>query len=325
MIYLCVGTDSAYIKQKIKQEFLRSKTALEKVEFLDFSAYEDLVQDVVAEVSCPSMTAEKKVVIYDKCYFLSTSKEKVSINSEQRVDSLLDYISAPDPENDLYLIVIGPLAKGEIADLLKKKAKYQNYSKPTDDELKTIATQYFVMRNKKIDQSALDELIKRVRSDYSLLVNELRKLDTYSEHITLSDIGELVHRPLEDNIFALATHLVKGETAAALRLYRDLLQGGSDAYFLLAILASQFRFMCEVSFLVQRKTSESQIVSTLKANPYRVKLTRQAIGNRTPTVFHHAMARLFEVDKHSKLDLDNIEKSLELFLLNFSTEMKGQR
>lgn len=324
MIYLYVGSDSAYLKLKIRQEFIRTKSALEQVEFLDFSAFEDLVQDVIAEAGSPSFAAEKKIIIYDKCFFLSTNREKVSTASEHNLGVLKEYIHNPDPINDLYLLVTGALAKGEITDLLKKKGKYQSFDKPSEDELKMIASQYLELRKVKIDQSALNELIKRIKQDYSLLMHELAKLENYSDHLTLSDIGVLVNKPCEDNIFALATHLIKGEISAALGLLRDLNRSGIDNFYLLAILAGQFRFMCEVSFLVSRKFTEPQIVKELKANAYRVKLTRAAIKNVSARTFHQILSDLFDLDRHAKLDLDDLTSNLEFFILGFRKYLKSE-
>ena len=75
MIYVYVGSDSAYLKLQIRRKYIQTKVALEDTEFLSFSGYEDLIQDVVEDVRSPSFTANKKIIVMDKCYFLSNIKE----------------------------------------------------------------------------------------------------------------------------------------------------------------------------------------------------------------------------------------------------------
>ena len=69
MIYVYVGSDSAYLKLQIRRKYIQTKVALEDTEFLSFSGYEDLIQDVVEDVRSPSFTANKKIIVMDKCYF----------------------------------------------------------------------------------------------------------------------------------------------------------------------------------------------------------------------------------------------------------------
>lgn len=318
MIYLYVGPDSNYLKLQIRKEFLQKKTALEKSEVISYSAYDDLVQDVVMELSSPSFSGEKKIVIYDKCYFLSSSKERVQGSALHDLDALKEYIEHPDFINDLYLLVNGSLAKNELVQLIKSKCRVYIFDKIEDDELKQIASEYFHFRNKRIDDLALEELTTRVKGNYSLLQNELNKLDTYpASRIDIVIVKALVHKPLEDNIFNIANHLVQGESILALSLFRDLLMGGNDPYYLLAILASQFRFMAAVSYLVNTSVPEATIAEELGAKPFRVRMTKKSIRNLKPHTFYEILASLYEIDYRNKVEQDDLVRSLEVFISEF--------
>lgn len=318
MIYLYVGPDSNYLKLQIRREFLQKKTALEKSEIISYSAYDDLVQDVVMELSSPSFSGEKKIVIYDKCYFLSSSKERVPGSAMQDLDALKEYIEHPDFTNDFYMLVNGSLAKNELVQLIKSKCRVLIFEKIEDDELKNIASEFFRLRNKRIDDLALLELVQRVKGDYSVLLNELAKLDSFpDDRISIGVVKSLVHKPLEDNIFNIANHLVQGESILALSLFRDLLMGGNDPHYLLSILASQFRFMAAVSYLVNNSVPEAEIAMELNAKPYRVRVTKRSIRDLKPQAFYQVLNMLYEIDYRNKVELDDLVRSLEVFIAEF--------
>lgn len=316
MIYVYVGSDSAYLKLQIRRKYIQTKVALEDTEFLSFSGYEDLIQDVVEDVRSPSFTANKKIIVMDKCYFLSNIKERTPRGNEHSLPALKDYILDPDPVNDLYLLVIGSLAKNEVTDLLKKKAEVKTFPVPDDKELKRIAVDYFTIKQIKFEQNAIEELVKRVKGNYSQLMMELEKLENVEDKVGIQEVSALVYKPLEDNIFNLTTFMLQGQLSSALGLYHDLLMAGNDPYYLLAIMAGQIRFIAAVSFALSRYMSEQEIATELQAKPYRVTVTKRLINGRKPMYFYNILAGLFELDRNFKLYSENLSKSLELFIVN---------
>lgn len=316
MIYIYVGNDSAYIKHLIKQEIARVNKG--EYELLTYSAYDDLLDDVLFDLSAFSLTGIKRVAVYDRCFFLTSNKERSNKLLNHDLSCFNDFLDYYDGRDDIFFITTGPLLKNDYVDRLKKSSKVIIVEQLKNDELYAIASKYFSKKDIKIDNYALKELVSRVENDFGRLMCELEKLENVGKTINLNDIAELVSKPLGDNIFDLTTYLLQGQTIKALELYKDLQFKGNDPHLILAVISSQISFLSQISYfsVIEHRTND-EIASYLKCHPYRVKVSMSLVANKKPIFFYCILKDLCDLEKYSKIDNENIKISLELFIAKF--------
>lgn len=315
MIYIYIGSDLAYSKHLINQEIRRVNKG--EYELIKYSAFDDSFDDVVFDATSCSLSGNKKIIVYDNCFFLTNNKERMNKIINHDLSAINELLDCFDGRDDFFFIVPSALQKNASIDRLRKSSKVVNVEELKEENIISIASNFFSERNIKIDTYALKELAQRVNKDFGKLICELQKLENAGEVINSNDIAELVSRPLEDNVFNLTTYLFEGKTEKTIALYRDLLIKGNDSHLLLAIIANQVSFLSQVSYYRLANKRNEEIASILKCHPYRVKVSASLIGSLKPNLFYRILNDLFMLDRASKLENDNIKNSLELFLVEF--------
>ena len=142
----------------------------------------------------------------------------------------------------------------------------------------------------------------------------------YSKEINVDDVKALVPIPLEQNAFSICDNLISGQTTSALKIYRDMLTLKEEPVRLIALLASQFRLYCQISYLYTiEKNNQEDIASLLKIHPYRVKLMCRNLTKITYYQLLNVMDHLFNLDLKIKSMEIEPTLGLELFIINFAS------
>ena len=130
----------------------------------------------------------------------------------------------------------------------------------------------------RLENGAMDELIRRTNADYGLMMGNVEKLELLayqSKRIKRDDVMGLVPQSLDENVFDLITAVLKRDQAKALDIYQQLLETNHEPLQLNALLVSQFRLLIQIKVLSKRGLSQGTLASRLKVHPYRVKLGMQ--------------------------------------------------
>lgn len=257
---------------------------------------------------------DKKAVVVDNCSFL----EKDGKAEDKKVIS--DLLKKSTNEISLIFILrnekLDP--KNEILSLLDSKKNILKCNKIKPDEWFAFARNYFEKRNVKISNDALKQFIIRIDDDLNRFYNEAEKLCLYKNEINLSDVLLMVSKPLEDDAFKISNALLKNDNSLAISIYRDLkLLGIKFVDALIPMLASQFRFISQVSFLARNGLGSDEIAKQLGATPMRVEITLKNSRNITRRQIAHALDDLYNLDLQIKSGQIDRSYGLELFLINF--------
>ena len=149
MIYIYYGSDYGQVINAVKLETDKINQA---VNIIKYNGLNNYVQEVVEEASSFSLFDEKKIILFEYCYFLSTKKIKSLISEEkQNYKSLINY--AKNNEGyDLICVVPGELdTKKEIVNVLKENGALIYQIKPfTKEEYIKYAQDIAKKRNKTI-------------------------------------------------------------------------------------------------------------------------------------------------------------------------------
>lgn len=327
MVYLVYGEQFPLVSKRVKK-LINSilKDGIDEFNYIRINAKETLVQDIAYECSLVPFMGNK-VIRIDNPYFLDSSKERVSIEKEQDYQELIKYINNPNELVDVIFVLENKNVnkKNEIYKLIEKKGKVIFEEGLSLDTLSQTGRIYFLKKGVDIKEEALNLLLERTGNNVSLFIQEAEKLSLYSKEINVDDVKALVPIPLEQNAFSICDNLISGQTTSALKIYRDMLTLKEEPVRLIALLASQFRLYCQISYLYTiEKNNQEDIAALLKIHPYRVKLMCRNLIKITYYQLLNVIDSLFNLDL--KIKSMEIEPSLglELFIINFS-DMKEKK
>jgi len=322
MIYFIYGNQSPTIRsliKKIAKESLGS--SLDDLSFVKMDGFNSLVQDAVSECQYLPLGADKKVVSLENCYFLQKEKVKNKLDPDQDFEVLIKYLESPNPECDLLVSVNTSDidTKSKIVSLLKEKGKEMPILDPNEMDWKTFVKQCFEKAETTIDKDALDEVANRTATDVSLLYNTVSKLSLYKKHISYNDVKLMVTRPLEENAFMLFTYLTQNRIGDAVGLFRDLKETNTEPVTIISMLASQFRLLNQIAYLVKKGIDKEEIAKQLGIKPGRVYILSKLIRTINEKKIQDTLESLYKLDLDIKSGQVDRFYAFEIFLLNFKT------
>ena len=329
MIYVYFGSDYG---QVVHDCFNDLKKISNNTTILKFDGFNTYVQDIVSEGTSISLFENKKIIVYEHCYFLSTSKIKAPLaEKKQNYNSLLSYIDNKD-SSDMILLVPGNLdSKNTIVIKLKEKDAIFNQSTLMDlDAYIEYGKKIAKSQSKEITSKSLELLFERTKrkvnyvdeGDFLHFTNELNKVLEYSSKIEEKDIEKLVIKPLEDDIFQTATSLLNKNIASSVSSYLQLRSIGYETLNLLPIFVSQFKDYALLKNLIEQNKSDVQIMDQLKMSKGRLYYSKKAVSFLSYKTFVLILNKLAEIEKGIKLYSDNPDSVLLQFLLTFNLVYK---
>lgn len=323
MIYLVYGDQYPLLSKRVKR-MVKSILGdeIDEFSYVRINAKETLVQDIVYECSLLPFIG-KKVVRIDDPYFLTSIKEKVSIEKDQDYESFKKFVLATSDEDIVDVIIVLETSqinkKNDIYKAIEKNGKIIFEEGLDINALHQTGIQYFQRKGTIITSEALNLLLERVGDNVSLFIQEADKLCLYGKSINEDDVHKMVAIPLEQNAFNICENLINNKIADALKVYRDLLTLKEEPVRLLNLLASQFRTYLQVSFLYQvEKKGQEEIASILKMHPYRVKMLARSLVKIKYKELLNIMDELFNLDTRIKEMAIEPSTGLELFIINFN-------
>jgi len=322
MIYLIYGHQLPVIKKTLKTVINNCLNGIEQDDFNveKFSARLTTIQDIVFSARSLPLGSDHKVVVISEPYFLSNEKEKCSIEKDQKYSELLKYLESPSEFTDLIFFLESKEinSKSEIVKMLKTKAKIIQQEPLTEDMLKNMGMALFTKKGVNISQDGLNELVSRCGDDVSKFTIEANKLSLYKKNLTIDDVKLLVNAKLEDNAFLIVESLIRNNISSALKVYYDLRINKEEPVRLIALIATQFRFMNEVDYLLKKGLSYDKIASELKTKSFRINKTARNLVFIQKGQLLNILDYLYILDLNIKSGQNDPYMSFELFLINFN-------
>ena len=320
MIYLIYGNQTPSIKSRVKKIIKDNLPENDEMNLVKFDASNVLVQEWIDEANYIPLGYDHKIVIAENCYFLLKSKPKNKIESEQNYGELMNFLLHPSEECDL-ILTIPSLAISTTSDIFKQIKEVGKIIEIPDLDQNgwKDGVKRYCLENAhlKIDNDALIELADRTAGDVALLQTSVAKLALYKEHITYEDITLMVVRPLEDNAFLIFNHLINGNNADAIKLFRDLKVSNVEPVTIISMLGNQFRLLNQVFYLSKNGFSEEEIAKELNIKPGRAYILRKNTSYISEKAIHRTLNDLFELDLQIKSGQVDRFYAFELFLINF--------
>ena len=325
MVYFIFGNQSAIIKQRIKtitKEVLGDDKC--DMNYVRFIGRDTLVQEVVSECNYLPLGFDKKIVILEHAYFLSTKKERNKLDSEQDYKCLIDYINHPSDIAELIITLESNDvdSRNKVYQALKEHATILQASDPDKETWRSYVKSYFTQTQKvRIDNDAVDEIALRCEGDVVGFQNHAKKLALYTDHVTYDDVCLFVPRPLEDNIYDIYNFLILNRNDEAIRLYRDIISTGEvEVVYIISTLARQFRTLYQVMYLSKTSHSVDEIATILGKKTFAIQKDKKRMYSISESVILKTLDELFNLDYNIKSGMVDRFYAFELFLINFKAE-----
>lgn len=319
MVIIIRGDQRAIIKKRLDKVLVNSLTELNDFNVSKFDAKETPIQTILLDAEFLPFGVDKKAIVVDNAYFLSTQRNKEKIEKEQDYSSLDNYLKNQNEFIDLIFIVEADKlnSKNPVVVEATKNGQIFSIDSITKETFPSYIKKYFSINNVDIEQEAIIELAKRCENDVQTFLSNAEKLMTYSNKITIEDVESLVSKPLEDNTFLITNSLLKGDNQKAVEIYRDLLVYNEEPVHLISLIANQLKFLNQVLYLFEEGMSNQKIADELNASPIRVKIAIDTIRRFTNDKIMCVIEDLYQLDLKIKSGLIDRFYGFELFLINF--------
>lgn len=253
MIIALIGDNSYKIKlekNKIVQSFVNEHGEL-AVEYFNDESSPTNIYDALNNL--PFLVEKKLVVIENP----STLKDLPS--------SLMEWLEYPSNNVDVLIIDPKPDKRTAWYKYIIQNMEVIICVSMDEQGLRLWINEYVKNNQSTIEKRAAEELVKRVGFDQNQIKNELNKLMSYDDNISVESVSLLVDALPKDTIFDLLDALISGNSKKTMDLYENLVITGIDPHEILAMIGWQLHTLLLV------KTSSMAPETNSGLHPYVVR------------------------------------------------------
>lgn len=321
MINIYVGEDPYYTYLECKKD-IEKNYSLNQIEVYKYDALLDPIETVLDNCMTYSFFNTTKIIIYDRCTFLSSSNKDKKDKSDY-INKLISFSEIKDDSIVLNLIVTPSLAKNESVKTLMQNSNVRSVNSLSEQDFFIYINKLVHSQNKTITSEATYELMHRCinennKIDFLMIENNVNKLCLATDNINIVDVELLIYKPLEDKIFNLSTSLLKNQTVEAIKIFRDLLSLGYQVFTILPFLYSSFSFIARVKYLYSLNHSDEEIRVLLEEKSiFRIKYGIKDGAYISYKSLNNILSDLSKIENDIKFNGVEAESSIEYFILNF--------
>ena len=322
MITVLYSTDPQMARHIAMKAIRKDFPQRDEFNYASFNMAMTTLNELADECEFMPLGTERKCVLAADCFFLAKSRTKPKYQKDDGPEKLLRYLSSPDANVDLYMLVYAEAVdeKNELVKAVMRTGSIKGIPQPKPEEWVEYATKYLAAKGCPIQGDAARELVSRVDGDYGRFINDLNKLCNYAngEPITLNAVKMLITPKVEEDTFAMSNALVRGDVGKAISIYRDLKAKQVDEIRLINQLVNQFVFMDEVRYLDAKGSSSMDISRELFTSAKRVEVTLRNLYRVKPDSLPRILEELYECEKAILTGAEQPEFAFTRFLANYT-------
>ena len=238
-------------------------------------------------------------------------------------ETLAGYI--PDiPETTIILFVEEKVDKrGRLYKRVKDAGFVLEATTPKEAELWEWAVKMCASRGKNMSLATAKHMMQSTTIDMQSLHNELEKLIAHAGNgteITTSDVDAVCTKSLDVKIFSMMDAVGAGNAKAAVRMYQDLMTLKESPFMVLSMIARQYRFYIQCSYLVSKKTPSKEIASKLSLHPFAVENFIKGGRNLSQQTMLSALNQCLETDFAIKSGHIQDATAVEMLIVKLCTK-----
>jgi DNA polymerase III subunit delta len=302
-VYLFYG-DEPFLKRSYKNR-LRKAIADDDMNCMTFAGKDIDVGEVISAADTMPFFAERKLIIIEDSGWFKGSQ-----------DELTEYLDRL-PETTTILFVEDEIDKrGKLYKKVEKIGRAVEMSHPKEDELARWGASILGMAGRRITASDMQTIIESAGNDMERLKGELDKLIAYTEGrdvITRRDIQAVTTVTETNRIFEMVRAISARQTAAAMKLYEDLLALKEPPMRIIYLIARQFDQLLLVKDMMDEGAAKDAIASVLKVPVGVADRMMKQVKNSPRALLKSYVERCADMEK--KVKTGDMPESIAVELL----------
>lgn len=241
------------------------------------------------------------------------------------LEKLLDLVASTDYAVLAFLVSDGDVDLGtpkkgsKFVKRFGEKLRILNFEKSTDAQLLSWLKRHFDAEGVTVTPDVLSTLIFRVGHSMTVLNNEVNKLCMLAksrnlERITVKDVETVSASTPECDTFALSNAILERDKKGAFLALEEMKSRRLDPIMILGMMAKTYTDIVGVVMMLADGTSQNDILTATKMNPYRLKLYLGAAKRFTPEKANAILSELARVDTGAKYGGVTGYTAIELFI-----------
>ena len=205
----------------------------------------------------------------------------------------------------------------KLYSVLSRTDKVEEYKPLEAGKLNNWVIQEVKNQKGKISKQAVDYLAANLGPDLWVQKSELDKLTALrnGKLIRLEDVEMFVSLAMNDNIFHFADALSNKNTKQAAKLLDDQLSLGANEFYLLTMLARQFKILLQVKEGLDQGFSSPALQRELKLHPFVIKKSLAQARKFTIEELKKIYQRLLEIDIKLKTSGTSPKVLFDIFIV----------
>lgn len=314
MLYIIEGEEQVFIKKKINEIIVKQQAEI--VEFDGNNKNFDLL-DMINACKSNNLFSEKTVVLVKDAPFLT---KKID---EKELKPLFDYVENPLYETDLifYSLDNNHNSKLKAYKAILKNAQLFVLDSFDYKNFNTYVNQQCNLYNLKINNDAIYLLNTICKRDATLLNQNIEILSNYPEVITTQVIRKLCTASDDNNSFDMINAIVNNDISKAIAIERSMLSENDSIISIIGLLASQLRFLYQLSYYLSLGKNKNEILEITKCSEGRYNKSVESLRKLDMNKIIYLLSELSHIDILCKSDnsVSDITR-FELFILNLMKE-----
>ncbi len=207
-------------------------------------------------------------------------------------------------------------ARNPLLSAIKPHADVKIFPLPRGNRLSQWVRERAESRGVEIEPRASQALADMVGPELRVLDSEIQKLAAYGRGgaITHTDVQELVSNTREASIFMAVDAVIEGRPGVALGHVGKLMQAGSSAGYVLAMLARQVRLLMLAKDLRIQGVAHKEMGPRLGVSGYPLQKTLEQAGASAFERLEALHRMLVETDLVTKSTAGNDEVALDMLI-----------
>ncbi len=315
---VCVlSGDEEYVKNTVIERLKKAYVEPSMLDF-DLSVFDDATvtyDSILPCLSAPAFMSERKLVLLNVKPDNAIFKDEGFVKLCEEADETVLIIIAVSGKTDKRL---GCVKKIEaVADLV-------SFDKPEKADLIKWVVREFKNNGKRITPSDAEYLISMAGEDLFSLQNEVGKVASSTEEdaVTRNDIDEMIAHTPEHGVFALVDAVAAKKTAEAYRQTALLLNDGSEAFQLLALVERQLQLILRYLGCNQSGMSQKETMEKLALKPFVYDKVKRQAANFTVGSCKDALSMCLEVDRQVKTGRAEARSAFEMLIVKLCEAKK---
>ena len=196
------------------------------------------------------------------------------------------------------------------------------FCKQDQRELIPWVSRHFASQKKQISNELCAYLIDITGGTMTALSGEIQKICAYSgsDEIKKSDIDAVTEPVLDAVIFQMTDRISEGSYDKAFQSLQQLLKMQQEPLAILGALGGQFRRLTVAKCLLDQGKSAYELQKLYGIPDYPARKTMEAARHMEKSFCGRASVLIFETDYKMKTSYDDVQRLLELLILQLATE-----